>query len=210
MRGLRPGRLALILAGLLPVAQALAQSAPSRREEPAGWPLRPNRQTLPVPMPVEPARRPPSPDERSGAPEHAGPATTAASGDTLPDNEIAPLDRFLLPIRPLFFTFDDARTALTREETAQLSRLAQRLRGTDDRLAITARSDASGRTTREALELSLARALAVRGFLIREGVPVAQIDITALPFDEDARVAGSGSVRIEQAPTGTLSERSQD
>lgn len=202
----RPGQFALLLAALLQAAPVLAQDPPPRREEPVGWPLRTQPRALPVPMPVAPSRPAPTP-----APEASEQQDAAAPPAGLaPGNEIAPIDRFLLPIRPLRFTFEDARTALTREETAQLSRLAQRVRGTDDRLSIVAQSDAGGRTAREALELSLTRALAVRGFLIREGVPVERIDLTALPHDGEATVAGGGSVRIGPATTGDLTSRAQD
>lgn len=202
----RPGRLALLLAGLLPAAVAFAQEPPPRREEPVGWPFRPQPRALPVPMPVEPARPDPAPAFGARGEDRAAMSRQGLA----PGNEIAPIDRFLLPIRPLEFSFEDSRTALTREETTQLSRLAQRLRGTDERLAIVARSDAGGRTARATLELSLTRALAVRGFLIREGVAVERIDLTALPHDEAATVAGGGSVRIEPATAGNLSSRSQD
>ncbi len=180
---------------LVPSAELGAQPA----DEPMGWPLRPKPTEPYVPKPVpkeavEQETPPSSPTEEAAAgDDRLSPETINA--------DLAPLDRILLPIRPLDFVFEGERTALTRAEARALSRLARRLRGTENRVRITAHTDASGRSARDALRLSLTRALAIRGFLVREGVPVERIDLSALPHGGGKSLAGEGRVHIEQAPT---------
>ncbi len=188
-------RLLLTILLLLPAAGLEAQPA----DEPVGWPLRPKTTAPYVPRPVskEAAER-----ER---PQPPPTKETATNSDTLSPETInaglAPLDRVVLPVRPLDFVFEGERTALTRSEAKALSRLARRLRGTQNRVSITAYTDASGRSAKEALRLSLTRALAVRAFLLREGVPIERIELSALPHGGEKSLAGEGRVHIEQAPT---------
>ncbi len=188
-------RLLLAILLLLPAADLEAQPA----DEPVGWPLPPKKTAPYVPQPV-----PKDAAERK-TPQPSPMAKPATGGDPLSPETInaglAPLDRITLPIRPLDFVFEGDRTALTRAEAKALSRLARRLRGTRNRVSITAYTDSSGRSAKEALRLSLTRALAIRAFLVREGVPLERIDLTALPHGGEKSLVGEGRVHVEQAPT---------
>lgn len=117
-----------------------------------------------------------------------------------PSEQIAPLESFLLPIEPMSFAYEDPeRWRLTRAEAIRLERLAVRLRGTSDRVAITAyAAPLSEAESRAALTLALTRGLAIRQYLTEEGVSLEQIDVTALP--ERAEDGSAHKAEIAPAP----------
>ncbi|RMD90683.1 MAG: hypothetical protein D6807_01235 [Alphaproteobacteria bacterium] len=186
------------LAALLVSGAAAAQQA----DEPVGWPLRPKAPAheVPKPVPMESlAPTPPGEDTVTGTPRGSENRDSVTARDI--NAALAPIDRFTLPLRPLDLRFEGDRTALIRSEANALSRLARRLRGGSERISIVASTDTTGRSAEEALRLSLTRALMVRALLVREGISIDRIDLTALPYGEDGVLAGEGRVHIEKAAT---------
>lgn len=186
------------------VAQTtLAQSAIAQSgDEPVGWPYRPpvRKPVTPMPAPAKPMPEQVRPDRQTEKPLKAEP--TAKTGDDTalrshPQDEIGPIERITLPVRPLGFTYENDRVALTRDETTRLRRMAERLRKGEDRIAITSWAPPQETTPRAGLETALTRALYVRSFLVHEGVPLAVIDLKALPADHPERP--------EDSPYGHLS-----
>ncbi|MFQ5348246.1 MAG: OmpA family protein [Rhodothalassiaceae bacterium] len=185
------------LAALLVSGPAAAQQA----DEPVGWPLRPKppAHEVPKPVPMESLAPPPAEDSDAGAPGESDDRDPMTARDI--NAALAPIDRFTLPLQPLDLHFVDDRTALTRAEANALSRLARRLREGSERISIVASTDTTGRSAEDALRLSLTRALMVRALLVREGISIERIDLTALPHGEDGVLAGEGRVHIEKAAT---------
>jgi outer membrane protein OmpA-like peptidoglycan-associated protein len=196
---------------------ALAQ----QKDEPVGWPYRPKTPDHAVPMPVTPDEaKKAAPKKATTQPERADPEAQAAdpgrssspssrAPSPAPANagDIAPLERFLLPVRPLDFRFEEDRIALNRSEADQLSRLAQRLRAANDKILITSRTGSISQDDddrAQALERALARALA-------EGVGIDRITLEAIsdparnkgmapqgaPIDQEAHVA----IRVDDHQT---------
>ncbi|WP_150007126.1 OmpA family protein [Iodidimonas nitroreducens] len=189
---------------------ALAQ----QKDEPVGWPYRPKSPDHAVPMPVTPDEakkaapkpRKDQPDPETQAADPGRSSSPAPAPSPAKAGDIAPLERFLLPVRPLDFRFEEDRIALNRSEADQLSRLAQRLRAAKDKIIITSRTGSISQDDddrAQALEHALARALAVRAFLLREGVGIDRITLEAIsdparnkgtalqgaPIDQEAHVA---------------------
>ncbi len=166
----------------------LAQSG----DEPVGWPYRPpvRKPVTPMPVPAKPMPQQDRPDRQTEKPLEAGPPADTGGGEILrvrPEDEIGPIERIILPVRPLDFSYKDDRVALTRDETTRLRRMAERLRKGEMRVAITSWAPPQATTPRAGLETALTRALYVRSFLVHEGVPLALIDLKALPADHPER-----------------------
>lgn len=189
--------LAAVAAAMLAL-EAAAQE--TERSEPVGWPLRPSddaskpAEALEDPAPETipatkaPAARPPSPSARPAEPPawplRPDPAIEGASQSPAPrivspDADIGALDRIVLPIEPLSFSFAGERTALTRRETQALDRLALRLRLHPEPIVVTGSASQERHGREEALHLALTRALAVRHYLIEEGASEGLIEIVA-------------------------------
>ena len=130
----------------------------------------------------------PAPDNQPGEiTEGALDAWSAATAEPPPPPmaEIAPLDRFLPPIEPISVVYAADDYVFGGSTGDALTRLAARLRGSTDRVLITAHSGDDRVSTHDAVKLSLTRALIVRQFLVDEGVEPDQIDVDALPQADD-------------------------
>jgi len=214
---------AVLLGTALSAASASQEQAP---DEPVGWPRRlpsdnpRSEDTSPVtrapavspqpdsspPMPVAPsAKLPSSSTEAGSAPSAmAHPALVKSRNAALssprvvpPGADIGAIDRFTLPIAPARLTFAGIRTALTREETRSLDRLALRLRLHPESILVTGHAAPDGRGRDEARRLALTRALAVRHYLIEDGVDPVLIEVMALP--QAAPETGGDAVSITSA-----------
>lgn len=190
----------LIAASICAIALAAACTPAQMAQEPVGWPRRAELDPEPA-APAASSREDGAPDRPSaagaepetpqeapqeaplGRPLDAAPEPVARRAD--PAADIGALDRFDLPITPLDFVFRDGRIDLTRKETQALDRLAIRLRGRSDAVRITA-TGPPGPDAPAALEAALARALAVRRYLLQQGVRAAQLETVAELADTPA------------------------
>ena len=204
------GGLLILLAAGAPEPAGAQQGADDR--EPVGWPLRaplpepaerPVVPPTPVPdnqpseitegaldawsaaRPAAPPTTPVSPPPSAPAGAAAGLSAATAEPPPPPMAEIAPLDRFLPPIEPISVVYAGDDYVFGGSTGDALTRLAARLRGSTDRVLITAHSGDDRVSTHDAVKLSLTRALIVRQFLVDEGVEPDQIDVDALPQADD-------------------------
>jgi len=191
---------AMLIAAMAASATTAVAQAP---DEPVGWPWRPepgaaaDKESAPTVKESAPADKADVPEQPPEAPGTAMPdagaspdpgvvAPDAAVGWPLRRDQARPrvdagigvIDRFDLPIAPIEFAFESDRTTLTRTETQALDRLAIRLRGRSDAVTVIA-SAPEGRDHRRALRSALIRALAVRLYLLRQGVREDQIEAVA-------------------------------
>ncbi|GEQ98644.1 hypothetical protein JCM17844_22810 [Iodidimonas gelatinilytica] len=213
------------------------QTSAQQEDAPVGWPYRPQTRDLPVPMPAQPEPKKTGDPKAAESPRKSGypkkiperekpvpykilpqaPSEGASQAESYsasdPDspamNAIAPLERFLLPVPELDFTYDAGRIALTRDEVNQLSRLAQRLRAGTEKITITAwaapisdsGSGSAAQEARTALEHALARCLAVRGFLVREGIALNRMTIHALASPDQGTPEKARLMIRQEKPT---------
>ncbi|GER06864.1 hypothetical protein GCM10007972_11490 [Iodidimonas muriae] len=217
------------------------QTSAQQEDAPVGWPYRPQTRDLPVPMPAQPEPKKTDDPKAAESPRKSGypkkiperekpvpykilpqapseeASQTESHSSSDPDspamNAIAPLERFLLPVPELDFTYDAGRIALTRDEVNQLNRLAQRLRAGTEKITITAwaapisnpvSNSGSGSAAQEArtvLEHALARCLAVRGFLVREGIALNRMTIHALASPEQGASKKARLMIRQEKPT---------
>lgn len=140
-----------------------------------------------------PGAAPSWPRPAPGGPRASG--TPPATGEQ-PGPAIGALERYALPITPLRFVYAKERRAMTRAEASALKDLAERLRTEPARVTITAYAADGAGGNREALRLPLARALAVRALLVREGVAASDITVSVLAHAK----AGAEKARLEIAP----------
>lgn len=164
-----------VFLSLLTLWAAALPAAAQEGEEPVGWPYRPKQQERAAPMPERPKPAPGGDEADAAAPPEA-----SGSQRRPIDTGITPLERVLLPIRPLGFVYDKERIALTRDELNQLRRLAERLKAGDERVLLSSHAAPDG-DGRAALERALARALLVRSLLIEEGIALRRITLRAEP-----------------------------
>ena len=141
----------------------------------------------PVPARTRPASAPPPipPMEQPAKPAAAPPAQTAAQ--TAPTQTAAlppqspPPARPPVPRGPLSVVFDGEAADLPESAEATISKLADTLRANETlRLQLRAYASGTADTAREARQLSLARALALRERLTAFGIRSTRIDIRAL------------------------------
>lgn len=198
-RPIRPG-LAAVFAAMLALDAAAQES---EQDEPVGWPL-PPAEDAPLPADAPKKTSPQSPPEAKAEPAPSAPApprrSTPLPGrarspgsesgiadkagkpsprSVPPDAGIGGLERIVLPIEPLSFSFRGERTALTRRETQALDRLAVRLRLHPEAIVVTGSASPERHGRETALRLALMRALAVRHYLIEEGAAEELIEVVA-------------------------------
>ena len=85
--------------------------------------------------------------------------------------------------------FAQGSSALTRGIESKLGALAAQLKTTDARLQLKAFASTNGDNISRARRLSLSRALAVRSFLIEQGLRSTRIDVRALGIARDGGAA---------------------
>ncbi len=81
--------------------------------------------------------------------------------------------------------FSGASTRLSPQGEQQLKELAAQLGDSDTRLQLKAYGGGSSETVSAARRLSLSRALAVRSYLIEQGIRSTRIDVRALGIAKD-------------------------
>ena len=81
--------------------------------------------------------------------------------------------------------FRSGSSVLTRDDERRLKVMVQSLAPTETRLQLKAYAEATGNDTSKARRLSLSRALAVRSFLIENGLRSTRIDVRALGIARD-------------------------
>lgn len=81
--------------------------------------------------------------------------------------------------------FAQGSSALSRDIESKLGALAAQLKATDARLQLKAFASTNGDNISRARRLSLSRALAVRSFLIEQGLRSTRIDVRALGIARD-------------------------
>lgn len=81
--------------------------------------------------------------------------------------------------------FRSGSSVLTRDDERRLKVVVQSLASTETRLQLKAYAEATGNDTSKARRLSLSRALAVRSFLIENGLRSTRIDVRALGIARD-------------------------
>ncbi len=84
--------------------------------------------------------------------------------------------------------FRASSSALTRDDEDLLKTIADKVAATEARLQLKAYAEGSGNDTSKARRLSLSRALAVRSFLIENGLRSTRIDVRALGIARDGGV----------------------
>jgi outer membrane protein OmpA-like peptidoglycan-associated protein len=81
--------------------------------------------------------------------------------------------------------FRSGSSVMTRDDEDLLKAMAAKVAATDSRLQLKAYAEATGNDTSKARRLSLSRALAVRSFLIENGLRSTRIDVRALGIARD-------------------------
>ena len=116
----------------------------------------------------------------------AAPATSPIAGaEAKPQRvaSLAPSNDGLLQVR-----FRSGSSVLTRDNEDQLRAMADKVGPTEARLQLKAYAEGTGNDTSKARRLSLSRALAVRSFLIENGLRSTRIDVRALGIARDGGV----------------------
>lgn len=132
------------------------------------------------PAPLLPVERQPAPEPAEASAPAPAPARTAGPEPTVPEpvTETASLP----PPAPAAhrLRFEDGSATLLSETRDELELIATELMRHSDRIEIQAYAGDAGDLTSRARRLSLQRGLAVRTFLVSEGVLQSRIDVRAL------------------------------
>lgn len=81
--------------------------------------------------------------------------------------------------------FRTGSSVLTRDDESRLKKIAKQIEAGGTRLQLKAYAEGTGKDTSKARRLSLSRALAVRSFLIENGLRSTRIDVRALGIARD-------------------------
>ena len=145
----------------------------------------------PPPVPKAPperaAKAQPQAVQTARAPAKPSPPATQPRRE---ERQVSTLPRVSLPRdggQVLRIDFLGASTRLTTDAERSLGSLAATMEQSDGRLQLKAYAGGTGETLSSARRLSLSRALAVRSFLIEQGIRSTRIDVRAL-----GRAEGSG------------------
>jgi len=152
---------------------SLTPAAPAPMAAPSPAPVQPPTQ-VPTPTPVPPAAAVPAPSAAPAA--GTGPVALTAQQPTAPDSTLAATQETLSTI-----TFDKDSARLPDGARDMLAHLASRM-SEDATLEVQLLAYAAGdeENASKARRLSLSRALAVRSFLIDQGVRSTRIEVRAL------------------------------
>lgn len=155
--------------------------APAAAPAPPAPPSAPKAAKAPPPMPKS-AQAPPAPRAPTPTQEAAAPAKVD-----------------IKPGKALRVVFEETATKLPAGADAGLGQLATALRETKDyRVQLMAYAGAKGLSTSKARRISLSRALAVRSFLIDNGVRSTQIDVRALGSKTSEKPANRVDINLTQ------------
>ncbi len=135
----------------------------------------------PAPPPPRPASQAPSPAPARAVVKAPTPSPAAQPGRA--ERQVAALPKVpLLPAggQVLRIDFLGASTRLTPDAERKLASLAATMVESDGRLQLKAYAGGTGETFSAARRLSLSRALAVRSFLIEQGIRSTRLDVRAL------------------------------
>jgi outer membrane protein OmpA-like peptidoglycan-associated protein len=150
----------------------VAAEAPAPEAQPAVRPVAeavpPTKQNAAAEVPVEILGSPTTDDS-------IGVEITGIAADPF-KKPVNPLEGFAVMSR---VRFSNGKSNVTAQARAALDGLAQRLLSTSVRVRLAAFSGRAGDLSSEARRLSLARALAVRSYLVSKGVPVERVDVLA-------------------------------
>ena len=141
---------------------------------------------LPRAPPTRTAKAQPQAVQTARAPARPSPPATQSRGE---EPKVAVLPRVSLPRdggQVLRIDFLGASTRLTSDAERSLGSLAATMGESDGRLQLKAYAGGTGETLSSARRLSLSRALAVRSFLIEQGIRSTRIDVRALGRAEDS------------------------
>lgn len=170
-----------VAAPVAPVARAPAPPPPARETAPAA----PARVTPPAPPPAPPVARQTAPEPRVTPPPVAPAApqqTAALPPTTLPAEGQA-----------LRLLFEGSSTQLDSDAEQQLKQMATALASNERRIQLKAFASGTSDRPSAARRESLSRALAVRSYLIENGVRSTRIDVRALGAPSD----GGPSDRVD-------------
>jgi outer membrane protein OmpA-like peptidoglycan-associated protein len=157
----------------LPPAPRTQASPPPARVERA--PMPPAPPATPLPRAEAPVPRP-QPAAPPAAAEPSRTQTAAVAPPRLTTGEGGRLARF---------TFAPGVTQLGADGQQQLRTLVSRMLDTNDRVQLVAHATGPADRPSDARRTSLSRALAVRAFMIEEGIRSTRIDVRALGSPED-------------------------
>lgn len=150
-------------------------------------PLPPPPVAVPAPTAPPPAAPKPSPPAAAPAPSPPPPAMRPAPSEqpqrmaALPPGAMTEIEGS----QGLRILFEGSSSGLTTAAETQLKALAESLAGGDSRVQLKAYAGGSSETVSMARRLSLSRALAVRSFLIEQGIRSTRIDVRALGVAQD-------------------------
>lgn len=156
----------------VPQGQLTARDVAPPPPEPRGQ----ARSLAPPPAP------PPAPTTTTPPPASSTATTAAPRPEPSRVAALPPADDETTQIR-----FRSGSAALAADDEQRLADIAKRLQGTDKRLQLHAYADDSGEDSSpsRARRLSLSRALAVRSYLIENGMRSTRIDVRALGIARD-------------------------
>lgn len=161
-------------------------AAPQRPQQVTTAPAAPSPQsTAAAPPPPPPAAVAPRSDSLES--RRITPTTTPRQESTAPREQTAALTAPNLPAegQALRVLFDGSRTQLDSAAEEQLQQLATALNANEQRVQLKAFASGSSDRPSAARRESLSRALAVRSFLIENGVRSTRIDVRALGQPND-------------------------
>jgi outer membrane protein OmpA-like peptidoglycan-associated protein len=138
----------------------------------------------PKPEPARPAATAPAPPQPPAPP---APPATSAEKDGGPPPASPPQQVASLPAgdSALQVRFRQGSTVVDTDEEQRLAAIAAKLRDGEQRLQLKAYADDTGTNSSKARRLSLSRALAVRSYLIENGMRSTRIDVRALGVARD-------------------------
>ena len=141
---------------------------------------------------VTPPPPPPPPSVAMGKVEKSAEITTSAAAPRAVEPAKAKRQR-LAALTPSGDNFGQVRfragsTVLTRDDEDRLKAMADKVAPTEARLRLEAYAKGTGADASKARRLSLSRALAVRSFLIENGLRSTRIDVRALGIARDGDV----------------------
>jgi outer membrane protein OmpA-like peptidoglycan-associated protein len=141
---------------------------------------------------VTPPPPPPPPSVAMGKVEKSAEITTSAAAPRAVEPAKAKRQR-LAALTPSGDNFGQVRfragsSALTRDDEDRLKAMADKVAPTEARLRLEAYAKGTGADASKARRLSLSRALAVRSFLIENGLRSTRIDVRALGIARDGDV----------------------
>lgn len=167
----------------IPETAAAPEPSPAAPESEAALPAPAGPEAAPAEaLPAEAGAPEPAPAEVTPAPAPAGETAVAALTPAEQPGALEPLASGQV----MRIAFGTEQAELPADAGVKLGALAQQLKADEEaRLQLKAYASGTAETASQARRLSLSRALAVRAFLIEQGVRSTRIDVRALGIPED-------------------------